>query len=51
MQVAGLCHDLGHGPYSHLWEAFIRSVNKGVLEWEHERSSIDILDLIIESKF
>ena len=49
-QVAGLCHDLGHGPYSHLWEGFIRAVNGGKLEWEHERSSIDFLDLIIESK-
>ena len=50
IQVAGLCHDLGHGPYSHLWENFIRAVNKGVLPWEHEQSSIDILEHIIESK-
>ena len=50
-QLAGLCHDLGHGPYSHLWEQFIRARNHGQLEWEHERTSIDMIDLIIEGNF
>jgi len=47
VEIAGLCHDLGHGPYSHLWEGFVRSVNPGS-KWTHEQSSLDMLDLIRE---
>ena len=45
--LAGLCHDLGHGPYSHLWEVFVRTANPGYV-WEHEHSSFRMLLLAIE---
>jgi len=47
VMLAGLCHDLGHGPFSHLWETFVREARRGY-EWCHEKTSIDMLDYIIE---
>jgi len=47
VEVAGLCHDLGHGPFSHLWEQFVREANPG-FKWEHEESSFKMLLLAME---
>lgn len=27
VMLAGLCHDLGHGPYSHTWEIFMKNAS------------------------
>lgn len=39
--LAGLLHDLGHGPYSHMWESFVHMGDDK--EWTHESSSCDMV--------
>ncbi|CAJ1032671.1 HD domain containing protein, putative [Leishmania lindenbergi] len=45
--IAGLCHDLGHGPLSHLFESFVRSCARPeevqLRKWSHEQASIMLL--------
>uniref|UniRef100_A0A3Q3F3B2 HD domain-containing protein n=1 Tax=Labrus bergylta TaxID=56723 RepID=A0A3Q3F3B2_9LABR len=40
VQIAGLCHDLGHGPFSHLYD--------GMFLPKHERGSRLMLDHLVE---
>ncbi|XP_035995437.1 deoxynucleoside triphosphate triphosphohydrolase SAMHD1 [Fundulus heteroclitus] len=43
VQIAGLCHDLGHGPFSHLYEEMFERN-----EWTHEMASVDMFDHLVE---
>ena len=49
--LAGLCHDLGHGPLSHLWEgqflAAAKSADPSMKPPCHEDLSCAILDLLL----
>ncbi|XP_068453889.1 deoxynucleoside triphosphate triphosphohydrolase SAMHD1-like [Clinocottus analis] len=45
VQIAGLCHDLGHGPFSHLFETFIHKTSP---EWKHETASKEMFDDMVE---
>lgn len=40
VRIAGLVHDVGHGPFSHMYESFWRDRGVG---WCHEQQTIDIL--------
>uniref|UniRef100_A0A672LGU9 Deoxynucleoside triphosphate triphosphohydrolase SAMHD1-like n=1 Tax=Sinocyclocheilus grahami TaxID=75366 RepID=A0A672LGU9_SINGR len=46
VQIAALCHDMGHGPFSHLFDAmFIPEVRPGniyVVLLKHEQASVDM---------
>ena len=46
--IAGLCHNLGHGPFSYSFTDFIRE-NLHISDWDHTYQSTLILDDIIEN--
>jgi HD superfamily phosphohydrolase len=47
--IAALCHDLGHGTYSHLFDGkFIPCVSPGS-KWSHEDNSVRLLDALVEN--
>ena len=47
IKIAGLCHDLGHGPFSHLLDNYILGTNNNIYK-EHENRSYLILGYMID---
>ncbi|KAI3467516.1 hypothetical protein Pfo_024179 [Paulownia fortunei] len=48
VKIAGLLHDLGHGPFSHMFEReFIPQVLHG-LKWSHEEMSLKMIDYVVD---
>lgn len=44
--IAGLCHDLGHGPFSHTFEKWINKI-VGYENWHHENFSCQFTERIL----
>lgn len=60
VQIAGLCHDLGHGPLSHVFDALVIPEAKKLKKlkglpddiperWKHEQMSVQMFDSIVKS--
>ncbi|CAJ0759025.1 6586_t:CDS:10 [Entrophospora sp. SA101] len=46
--LAGLCHDLGHGPFSHVFDNRVIPKLKLGVEWSHEEGSVKMFDHLID---
>ncbi|XP_026111529.1 deoxynucleoside triphosphate triphosphohydrolase SAMHD1-like, partial [Carassius auratus] len=42
VQIAALCHDMGHGPFSHLFDGMFIPKVRSDKHWEHEQASVDM---------
>ncbi|XP_067260335.1 deoxynucleoside triphosphate triphosphohydrolase SAMHD1-like [Chanodichthys erythropterus] len=60
VQIAGLCHDLGHGPFSHVFDGLVIPKAKKIKQirglpdeipekWKHEQMSVQMFDDIVKS--
>ena len=41
-RLAALLHDVGHAPFSHTFEEFLKLVNP-TIDWKHENLSLEII--------
>ena len=49
VQIAALIHDLGHGPFSHLWDSTVVKNEQGEY-WTHEKGSCKLFKLLLEEE-
>ncbi|KAI1890241.1 hypothetical protein AGOR_G00151690 [Albula goreensis] len=48
VQIAGLCHDLGHGPFSHLFDGMVIPKILPNSKWKHEQASEKMFVHLVE---
>eukprot|EP00466_Bigelowiella_natans_P005633 jgi/Bigna1/54942/estExt_Genewise1Plus.C_460056 len=49
VMAAGLLHDIGHGPYSHMFDSqFIPKVTEGKVEKSHEEFSVQMVEYLVK---
>ncbi|XP_077191362.1 deoxynucleoside triphosphate triphosphohydrolase SAMHD1 isoform X2 [Paroedura picta] len=49
VQIAGLCHDLGHGPFSHMFDGRFIPLANPKAQWKHEQASVKMFEYLIDS--
>ncbi|XP_030496702.2 uncharacterized protein LOC115712545 isoform X1 [Cannabis sativa] len=48
VKLAGLLHDVGHGPFSHLFEREVMSMGPGGNIWSHENMSVKMIEYMVD---
>lgn len=48
VQIAGLCHDLGHGPFSHMYDGMFIPKVRPDFKWKHEMASVKMFDYLVK---
>uniref|UniRef100_A0A3B3ZVS1 Deoxynucleoside triphosphate triphosphohydrolase SAMHD1 n=1 Tax=Periophthalmus magnuspinnatus TaxID=409849 RepID=A0A3B3ZVS1_9GOBI len=48
VQIAGLCHDLGHGPFSHMFDGIFIPKARPQITWKHETASLAMFDYLVD---
>ncbi|XP_041859789.1 deoxynucleoside triphosphate triphosphohydrolase SAMHD1 [Melanotaenia boesemani] len=48
VQIAGLCHDLGHGPFSHMFDGMFIPKARPDIIWKHEMASLTMFDYLVD---
>ncbi|XP_062110298.1 uncharacterized protein LOC133822092 isoform X3 [Humulus lupulus] len=48
VKLAGLLHDVGHGPFSHLFERAVMSMGPGGNLWCHENMSVKMVEYMVD---
>uniref|UniRef100_A0A8C9SDK2 Deoxynucleoside triphosphate triphosphohydrolase SAMHD1 n=1 Tax=Scleropages formosus TaxID=113540 RepID=A0A8C9SDK2_SCLFO len=48
VQIAGLCHDLGHGPFSHMFDGMFIPKMRPDYKWKHEMASVQMFDHMVK---
>ncbi|XP_070190105.1 deoxynucleoside triphosphate triphosphohydrolase SAMHD1-like [Littorina saxatilis] len=49
VQIAGLCHDLGHGPFSHVFDKDVVTRIRPDIIWKHEDASAHLFRYMVET--